>query len=90
MRGSSIPQLIMYHRTATGWKRESLVGAQDPAAIESFINRGLDGLKVPASALGTPASAAAKSGNSCSSWADGDTERSRNTQNHKACAFRSF
>jgi len=52
MRGSSIPQLIMYRETATGWKRESLVGAQDPAAIESFINRGLEGLKAPETSLG--------------------------------------
>lgn len=52
MRGSSIPQLIMYRETPTGWKRDSLVGAQDPAAIEAFINRGLEGLKAPATSLG--------------------------------------
>jgi thioredoxin-like negative regulator of GroEL len=52
MRGSSIPQLVMYRQTPSGWKRESLVGAQDPAAIESFINRGLEGLKAPDTSLG--------------------------------------
>ncbi|HEY4311386.1 MAG TPA: thioredoxin family protein [Pirellulales bacterium] len=52
MRGGSIPQLVMYRETPTGWKRESLVGAQDPAAIESFINRGLEGLKAPDTSLG--------------------------------------
>ncbi len=52
MRGGSIPQLVMYRETATGWKRESLVGAQDPAAIESFIKRGLEGLKAPETSLG--------------------------------------
>jgi len=52
MRGNSIPQLIMYRETPTGWKRESLVGAQDPAAIEAFINRGLEGVKAPETALG--------------------------------------
>lgn len=51
MRGGSIPQLVMYRETPTGWKRESLVGAQDPAAIESFINRGLEGNKAPASSV---------------------------------------
>ena len=52
MRGGSIPQLVMYRETASGWKRESLVGAHDPAAIESFINRGLEGLKAPETSLG--------------------------------------
>ncbi|MBI2823674.1 MAG: thioredoxin family protein [Planctomycetia bacterium] len=45
MRGGSIPQLIMYRETPEGWKRESMIGAQDPATIEQFINRGLVGLK---------------------------------------------
>jgi thioredoxin-like negative regulator of GroEL len=52
MRGGSIPQLVMFRETPTGWKRESLVGAQDPAVIESFINRGLEGLKAPETSLG--------------------------------------
>jgi thioredoxin-like negative regulator of GroEL len=52
MRGGSIPQLVMYRETPTGWHRASLVGAQDPAAIEAFINRGLEGLKAPETALG--------------------------------------
>jgi thioredoxin-like negative regulator of GroEL len=56
MRGGSIPQLVMYRETPTGWKRESLVGAQDPAAIESFINRGLEGLKAPDTSLGNAGS----------------------------------
>ncbi|MGH7191923.1 MAG: thioredoxin family protein [Candidatus Saccharimonadales bacterium] len=41
MRGGTIPQLIMYRRTATGWKRHMLVGAQNPDDIEAFINNGL-------------------------------------------------
>ena len=55
MRGGSIPQLVMYRETPTGWHRESLVGAQDPAAIEAFINRGLEGLKAPETSLGETA-----------------------------------
>lgn len=39
--GGSIPQLVMYHRTAAGWQRRVLVGAQSPTAIEGFINQGL-------------------------------------------------
>ena len=41
MSGGSIPQLIMYYKSTTGWKRKALVGAQSPAQIESFINQGL-------------------------------------------------
>lgn len=41
MRGGTIPQLIMYRRTAAGWKRHMLVGAQNPEDIEAFINNGL-------------------------------------------------
>ena len=61
MKGGSIPQLVMYRETATGWKRETLVGAQDPTAIEAFINRGLADVKTPANALGgAPQSTAAR------------------------------
>jgi thioredoxin-like negative regulator of GroEL len=42
MRGGSIPQLIMYRKTADGWKRTSLVGAQNRAKIEAFIEQGLE------------------------------------------------
>ena len=41
MHGGSIPQLVMYRRTADGWRRHMLVGAQGPEDVESFINRGL-------------------------------------------------
>jgi thioredoxin-like negative regulator of GroEL len=37
MRGGSIPQLVMYHKTDDGWKREQLTGAQSTSRIESFI-----------------------------------------------------
>jgi thioredoxin-like negative regulator of GroEL len=51
MSGGSIPQLIMYRKTADGWQRTSLVGAQSPSQIESFINQGLG--TAPANALGS-------------------------------------
>ena len=38
--GGSIPQLIMYHQTATGWKRKTLVGAQSVRTIQSFLEQG--------------------------------------------------
>ncbi len=37
MSGSSIPQLILYHKTADGWKRQRLIGARGPSEIQSFI-----------------------------------------------------
>jgi thiol-disulfide isomerase/thioredoxin len=39
--GGSIPQLIMFHKTATGWQRERLVGGQSPSAIINFLRRGV-------------------------------------------------
>ena len=38
MAGGSIPQLVMYRKTASGWKRKILTGAQSPENIEAFIN----------------------------------------------------
>lgn len=61
MSGGSIPQLVMYRQTAKGWKRESLTGAQDPATIEAFINRGAADTVTPANQLGgEPKAEAAK------------------------------
>lgn len=50
MSGGSIPQLIMYHQTPEGWKREMLLGGQSPSQVESFIRRGLD---APTNAIGS-------------------------------------
>jgi thioredoxin-like negative regulator of GroEL len=38
MSGNMIPQLVMYTKTADGWKRQRLIGAQSPEAVESFLN----------------------------------------------------
>lgn len=40
MRGGSIPQLVMYHKTSQGWRRDSLIGAQSTTSIASFIDQG--------------------------------------------------
>jgi thiol-disulfide isomerase/thioredoxin len=37
MRGGSIPQLVMYRKTDSGWKRKQLTGAQSTQTIEAFI-----------------------------------------------------
>jgi thioredoxin-like negative regulator of GroEL len=42
MRGGSIPQLVMYHKTADGWKREQLTGAQSTSSIQSFLAKAAD------------------------------------------------
>ena len=54
MQGSSIPQLIMYRKTHDGWKRQSLVGAQSPGQIKSFIKQALESTVIPASAVAGP------------------------------------
>ncbi len=41
IRGGPIPQLIMYRRTAGGWKRRKLIGGQSVATVEKFVNEGI-------------------------------------------------
>ncbi len=40
MQGRSIPQLIMYRHTSSGWKREQMTGAHSVAEVEGFISKG--------------------------------------------------
>ena len=42
MRGNSIPQLIVYAKTETGWHREQITGATSEAAVEQLIKRATD------------------------------------------------
>lgn len=42
MRGGSIPQLVMYHKTDDGWKRAQLTGAQSTSSVEAFIGEAVD------------------------------------------------
>jgi thioredoxin-like negative regulator of GroEL len=39
MQGSSIPQLIVYHKTDSGWKRQQLTGAHGASDIQAFLER---------------------------------------------------
>jgi thioredoxin-like negative regulator of GroEL len=39
MRGGSIPQLILYRKTASGWTRQQLVGAHGADETQHFIRR---------------------------------------------------
>jgi thioredoxin-like negative regulator of GroEL len=39
--GGPIPQLVMFRKTARGWKRQKLVGGQSVETVEQFINEGL-------------------------------------------------
>lgn len=40
MQGQSIPQLVMYTKTATGWDRRQLTGAHSVSEVEAFISQG--------------------------------------------------
>lgn len=37
MRGSSIPQLVLYQKTDGGWTRKQLTGAQSTTNVEEFL-----------------------------------------------------
>ena len=40
-RGNSIPQLIRFDHTPTGWKSRRLIGARKPREVYDFVNAGL-------------------------------------------------
>ncbi|HEY2759864.1 MAG TPA: thioredoxin family protein [Pirellulales bacterium] len=37
MEGGLIPQLVVFQKTADGWSRKRLVGAQSASAVEDFV-----------------------------------------------------
>jgi thioredoxin-like negative regulator of GroEL len=39
LAGNSIPQLVMYEQTASGWKIKRLVGGQSVSAVQQFIGK---------------------------------------------------
>jgi protein disulfide-isomerase len=39
--GGPVPQLVMFRKTAKGWRRWVLVGGQSVEAVEQFINEGI-------------------------------------------------
>ncbi len=39
MKGGSIPQLIVYHKTDEGWRRKQLTGAQSVPDIQQFLDQ---------------------------------------------------
>jgi thioredoxin-like negative regulator of GroEL len=41
MEGGSIPQVLMFRKTADGWQREKLSGGNSASAIVSFLRRGV-------------------------------------------------
>ncbi len=41
MSGGSIPQLVMFRKTAAGWQRQQLTGAQSVGSAASFLGRGI-------------------------------------------------
>ena len=39
--GGPIPQLLMYRKTSTGWKRRKLIGSHGIGTVEAFISQGI-------------------------------------------------
>ena len=39
--GGPVPQLVMFRKTARGWKRRKLIGGQSAGAVKRFIKEGL-------------------------------------------------
>jgi thioredoxin-like negative regulator of GroEL len=39
MRGSSIPQLVMFRKSGEKWERQQLTGAQSASAIQAFLEQ---------------------------------------------------
>ena len=37
MQGGSIPQLVIYHKTHTGWTRQQLTGTHSVSEIQAFL-----------------------------------------------------
>jgi thiol-disulfide isomerase/thioredoxin len=42
MKGTSIPQLIVYHKTESGWKRQQLTGAHSATDVQALLQRAND------------------------------------------------
>lgn len=42
MTGNSLPQLIVYRKTASGWQRKAMTGSKSPAELEKLINEVAD------------------------------------------------
>ena len=62
MRGGTIPQLIVYARTANGWHREQITGATSQAAVEGLLRRARQAQQA-ASTVATRSSVQASGGN---------------------------
>lgn len=42
MQGGTIPQLILYRKTDTGWRRSLLIGAQSESTVETLVERAVE------------------------------------------------
>jgi thioredoxin-like negative regulator of GroEL len=56
LHGTSIPQLVLFTRTAKGWRRSQLTGVQVPGIIRQFIKRETVATREASSMQTTPAS----------------------------------
>lgn len=63
-KGGSIPQLVLFRRTADGWRSRRLIGAHDAEAVDEFLAEGIaaaeaDKKKSPAKTDAAPKEATA-------------------------------
>lgn len=42
MQGSSIPQLVLYEKTGSGWRRTQITGAASEGEVEALISRAVE------------------------------------------------
>lgn len=42
MQGGTIPQLILYRKTESGWRRSLLIGAQSETTVETLVERAVE------------------------------------------------
>ncbi len=49
MQGGSIPQLVIYRKTDSGWTRQQLTGAHSTGEVQSFLTKGDDNSPVQVS-----------------------------------------
>jgi thioredoxin-like negative regulator of GroEL len=57
MQGNSIPQLVIYHKSADGWRRQRLVGRQSVETVAALVKQGVDAVAALPAKPTVPASA---------------------------------
>jgi thioredoxin-like negative regulator of GroEL len=59
LSGKSIPQMVMYEKTADGWKQTRLIGGQSAEAVEGFLGAAKSAVATQKPTTGSQAAASA-------------------------------